>query len=70
MLTLHSVQKEGAEMENELVIPRRIERWALERPEIAELLDSAYGTALLEAYRDLDCSLLYRSVTHGVGHIE
>ena len=57
-------------MENELIIPRRIKRWALESPEIASLLTSAYGTALLEAYRDLDCSILYKSVTHGVGHIE
>lgn len=57
-------------MENVLIIPRRIKRWALESREIASLLTSAYGTALLEAYRDLDCDLLYKSVTHGVGHIE
>ena len=70
MLTFHFDQKEGSVRENELVIPRRIERWARESPEIASLLDSTYGTALLQAYRDLDCDLLYRSVTHGVGHIE
>ena len=57
-------------MENELIIPRKIEQWARESQEIASLLDSTYGTALLQAYRDLNCDLLYRSVTHGVGHIE
>ena len=57
-------------MDPSLVIPRRIEKWAKERPEIAALMASQYGDALIEAYEALDVSLLYQSVTHGVGHIE
>lgn len=57
-------------MDPSLVIPRRIEKWAKERPEIAALMASQYGDALIEAYESLDVSLLYQSVTHGVGHIE
>ena len=57
-------------MDASLVIPRRIEKWAAERPEIAALMASEYGKALLKAYEELDLSLLYQSVTHGIGHIE
>ena len=53
-----------------LVIPRRIEKWALEKPELASLLASEYGDALMKAYDELDLALLYQSVTHGLGHIE
>ena len=53
-----------------LVIPRRIEKWAEKKPEIAALLASEYGDALMKAYDELDVSLLYQSVTHGIGHIE
>lgn len=42
----------------------------MEKPEIASLLASRYGDALMKAYEDLDVSLLYQSVTHGIGHIE
>lgn len=57
-------------MDSSLVIPKRIEKWAMEKPEIASLLASRYGDALMKAYEDLDVSLLYQSVTHGIGHIE
>ncbi len=57
-------------MDSSLVIPKRIEKWAKEKPEIASLLASRYGDALMKAYEDLDVSLLYQSVTHGIGHIE
>lgn len=57
-------------MDSSLVIPKRIEKWAMEKPEIASLLASQYGDALMKAYEDLDVSLLYQSVTHGIGHIE
>lgn len=53
-----------------LVIPRRIEKWAVEKPELSSLLASPYGDALMKAYEELDLSLLYQSVTHGLGHIE
>ena len=57
-------------MSSELLIPRKIKEWAKERKELEELLRSEYGDALLQAYDDLDSSLLYQSVTHGIGHIE
>ena len=57
-------------MDPSLIIPRRIEKWAEEKPEIAALMASEYGEALLRAYEELDLSLLYQSVTHGIGHIE
>ncbi len=57
-------------MDPSLIIPRRIEKWAEEKPEIAALMASEYGEALLKAYEELDLSLLYQSVTHGIGHIE
>lgn len=57
-------------MNEQLIIPRRIREWSARQPDLAELLGSEYGEALMEAYRTLDCSRLYRSVTHGVGHIE
>lgn len=55
---------------DELRIPSRIRSWALKEPRLARLLASEYGDALMKAYEDLDLSVLYRSETHGVGHIE
>ena len=57
-------------VDTSLVIPKRIEKWAKERSEIAALMASEYGDALMKAYEELDLSLLYQSVTHGIGHIE
>lgn len=57
-------------MDPSLVIPRRIEKWAVEKPGIDSLLKTGYGDALMKAYEELDLSLLYQSVTHGIGHIE
>ena len=57
-------------MNSELKIPSRINKWAEKEPRIARLLSSEYGDALMQAYEELDLSALYRSETHGVGHIE
>ena len=53
-----------------LVIPRKIEKWAEKKPELAALLASEYGDALMNAYDELDVSLLYQSESHGISHIE
>lgn len=57
-------------MKTKLIIPKRIKAWAEEFPRIEELLGTEYGEALMQAYNSLDTDMLYRSRTHGVGHIE
>lgn len=57
-------------MNNELIIPKRINKWAEANPRIKELTESAYGTLLKEAYEMLDTSVLYKSLGHGIAHIE
>ena len=57
-------------MKDELIIPKRIKAWAELRPRLSQLLNSAYGDAMLRAFEELDTGLLYQSPTHGQGHIE
>ena len=57
-------------MNEKLIIPKRIQSWSKLRPKLALLLNSPYGSALMQAYEELDTELLYQSATHGQGHIE
>ncbi len=58
-------------MAQDLLIPGLLAAaWPAERPRIRQLMESPYGTWLLQAYSALDTSLLYRSGIHGQGHIE
>lgn len=47
-----------------------LELWAKENARISALLNSEYLPPLLDAYRELDTSVLYHSRTHGQWHIE
>lgn len=57
-------------MDERLLIPAKLSAWGALRPELASLINSKYGQCLTEAYENLNVDILYRSLTHGQGHIE